>query len=802
MRRRWASCIWGWTAIAAIVSGCASHKLNDDSQGGIAYYQAMATAIETPAVTAPSDASLAQVPPPPDLRNPGPTQYWNISLLEVMQYALAHARVLQDLGGTLLRAPETIPTTYWVALQETDPQYGPEAALSAFDAQLSTSLFFQKTLQEYNNRLNGVNGFFAQQFDNFDTEITKRAVTGDQFTLRHSADYNQDNNLGNQFPGGAYDAFVEGEVRHPFLQGSGVDYNRIAGPGAQSGVYNGVIVARLKTDVSLTQFQIGLRDYVSNLENAYWDLYFAYRDLDTKIQARDEALETWRNINALHQANRRGGETDKEAQAREQYFQFEEDVQNALVGRELDGTRTYDGSTPGTFRGLPGVRTAERKLRQLMGLPPTDGRLIRPSEEPPVCYVNFDWPELASEALNQREELRQQRWVVKGRELELMASHNFLKPNLDFVGRYGMRGFGSNLLDTSRPPGNPFDNAYRSLVNGDFPEWQVGLEFSMPIGFRDAHAGVRHAELGVTQARAILREQELQVLNNLTGAVDQVGRAYLVLQTSINRAVAAKDEVKSLQAAYEADKAELFVVLDAHRRYAEALSSYYQARVEYVLAIRNVYFEKGSLLEYCNIALAEGSWPIKAYSDSAQRERLRGRSRRIDFTLRRPPVVSQGPSQSSAEKQLNTGGDSQASPATTTTSANPGLQPPSASGVHEMEMLEPPTQPPPSSGTSTRPIDRPPAQPDKTRSPTSDLPAAIRPNARQNSTILERWDQALACSWQSPAGTSGNLQRMILPQGRYSEKPASSAEPSEATLLPAGFEIHDEDSPDLVFRSP
>ncbi len=689
MKQRAAYLIWGCLALAATVPGCASHKLPDDPQGGIIHYQEMATQIEVPAVPEPSDSSLAKMPPPPDVRNPGPVQYCDMSLLQVVQYAMAHARVMQDLGGTLLRAPETVPTTYWMAIQETDPQYGPEAALSAFDAQLASSVIFQKTQQEYNNQQIGTNGFFSQEYDNFDTHITKRAVTGDQFTLRHMVDFDNDNNIGNQIKGGTWDVTVEAEVRHPFLQGSGVDFNRIAGPGARPGVFNGVLVARLRTDVSLTDFQIGLRDFVSNLENAYWDLYFAYRDLDTKIKARDEALDTWRNINALHQFNRRGGETDKEAQAREQYFQFEEDVQNALVGRELDGTRTYDGSAPGTFRGLPGVHTAERKLRLLMGLPPTDGRLIRPSDEPPVCNVTFDWAELSCQALSQREELRRQRWIVKSRELELAASQNFLRPNLDFVGRYGMRGFGRDLLDTNRAPGDNFSSAYRSLVDGDYPEWQAGLEFSMPIGFRDAHAGVRNAELRLTQARAILREQELQVLNNLTGAVDQVGRAFLVLQTSINRAVAARDQLKALRLAYEDDKAELFVVLDAHRRYAEAMSGYYQARVEYALAVRNVHFEKGSLLEYCDIALAEGPWPMKAYFDAAQRERLRGRSRRIDFTLRRPPVVSQGPAPTEAENHPPGGDAAQANAARTQDSGNPDLKPPSAPGLHDTEPLAP-----------------------------------------------------------------------------------------------------------------
>ena len=36
----------------------------------------------------------------------------------------------------------------------------------------------------------------------------------------------------------------------------------------------------------LTEFELGVRNLISNVENAYWDLYFAYRDLHAKIVAR------------------------------------------------------------------------------------------------------------------------------------------------------------------------------------------------------------------------------------------------------------------------------------------------------------------------------------------------------------------------------------------------------------------------------------------------------------------------------------------------------------------------------------
>jgi len=79
------------------------------------------------------------------------------------------------------------------------------------------------------------------------------------------------------------------------------------------GVYNGVLIARVRTDVSLADFEIGIRNLLSNVENAYWDLSYAYRDLDTKVRARDTALESWRRVHALYRTGRRGGEAEKEA---------------------------------------------------------------------------------------------------------------------------------------------------------------------------------------------------------------------------------------------------------------------------------------------------------------------------------------------------------------------------------------------------------------------------------------------------------------------------------------------------------
>jgi len=637
----------GLLTIAAItVSGCSWQKPNFDfSEDDLAHYDTVATEVEYADVTTPCDNDLLGSLPPHTILEDSEIQYMDLPLQDAIHLALTHSKVLRDLGATVLRVPESLPTSYAAAIQESDPQFGVEAALSAFDAEFSSSLFFEKNDRRMNNLSLGDSGLFQQDYDVFQAQITKQAATGSQFTLRKNVDFDQNSSLANEFPN-AWNVNLEAEARHPLLQRGGLKFNRIAGPDGNPGVINGVLIARIRTDISLAEFELELRNFLANVENAYWDLYFAYRDLDAKIDARNKSLETWRSIRANLWSGRTGHESDKEAQAREQFFRFEEDVQNALTGRQLEGTRTNNGSGPGTFRGSPGVQVHERRLRLLIGLPLNGDCLIRPADEPATAPVAFDWQAITSEVLLRRAELRRQRWQVKKHEMELIASKNFLLPNLDLVGRYRLRGFGHKLLNSDGSGLGEFDNAYQDLTSGNYQEWLLGAEFSVPLGFRRGHASVRNAELRLARARAVLREQERQVIHDLSNAVAETDRAYAIMKTSYNRNVAAQDQLNILENDFKNNpigkRPEFFVVLDAQRRAADAEIRYYQAQVEYMLAVRNVHFEKGSLLDYCGVAMSEGPWCSKAYLDAAKLEQRRGRPRPINYHINNPPVVSQG----------------------------------------------------------------------------------------------------------------------------------------------------------------
>ena len=617
-------------------------------------YEAVASEIEYPAESdatlAATDASVAS-PQPWTLSTQGTPEYWDVTLEQAIQIALSNSRVLRDLGGAVVRSPGTTRTALDPAVVETDPRFGIEAALSEFDAQFLTSMFWEKNDRALNNEFFGGGTRLLQQDAGvFQAAITKRAATGSRFTIRHNVDYDANNAPGNLFAS-AWNTNVEMEIRHPVLQGGGTQYNRIAGLNETPGVYNGVLIARLNTDVALTEFETAVRDLVSNVENAYWDLYAGYRTLDARVAARDGSLDTWRKIYSLNQVDRVGGEAEKEAQAREQFYRFQQDVQNALSGEPLEMTRNWNGLPGGTFRTTGGVLMAERRLRLMMGLSPSDGRLLRPADEPVIAQVAFDWEQVKTDATTRRSELRRQKWQIRRRELELIASKNRLMPQLDGVARYRWRGFGDDLFNINDPALPRFNSAYDDLTSGDFQEWQLGFELAVPIGFRHAHAATRNAELLLARERAVLQEQQREIVHEAADAIAEMDRAYAVLQSNYNRVLASRDQLGAFEAKETSgETVALDLVLDAQRRVADTAAEYAHNRARYAVATKNVHFVKGTLLDHDGVFLAEGAWPEAAHERASELEALRMRPRTLNYASSLAPVVSRGPYAQSAEE--------------------------------------------------------------------------------------------------------------------------------------------------------
>jgi outer membrane protein TolC len=588
------------------------------------HYLDKATKIEFPNVDLPSLPEVCQTTAPLTLDNPDPAAMWDVTLEEAIQMALKNSKVIRTLSGVgfsqagvsgvpsaLLQSPGSVRTVYDPALAESDPRTGPEAALSAFDAQLNMGSRWTKsdTPYRYGNGTAGVQGDVGQ----FDIGISKYAATGTQFYINHVDQYNV---------GGAgstpvtWSSYLEGGFRHRLLQGGGVEFNRIAGPTGTPGMYSGVAVARINTDMALSDFEMATRNLVADVERVYWNLYYAYRRLDSVRAGRDAALQTWRQTKTHADVGSARGRAYQLAQAEQNYFTFRQ--QTELAQNNL-------------FK-------AESAMRYILGLTVSDGRLIRPIDDPITAPIQLDWHNVQCEALFRSPELRKLKWTVKQRELELTASKNFLLPQLDLDAGYRISGAGKDLL----VPDNSRSNAYGSLTGGNYTGWSVGLTASAPFGWRRELAGVRNAKLNLTKHIALLHEQEVELTHQLADSFREISSAYQQMQTTYASYLAATEEVRAVQNAYEAETITLDQLLQAHRRRSEAETGYYSSVVDYNLSIMTLHYRKGSLLEFNNVCLSEGEWPAKAYFDAKRRARERDAGHYFNYGYTLPGIVSRG----------------------------------------------------------------------------------------------------------------------------------------------------------------
>jgi len=531
----------------------------------------------------------------------------NMTLDEVVQIALANSTVLRGFGGRVVESPALAKTIYGPTVRATNPDRGVEAALSAFDAQFSSDFLFEDNHELLNNRILGLGvNDFRQTLYRSETSLSKRTATGTEFTLRNNITGDRNSSTSNLTRGRGWNWELESEIRQPLLLGRGLEFNQIAGPRSTVGSYRGVMIARLNSDVSVTELQMGLRDYLSNVQNAYWDLYFAYENLRVKTKARDRCLDTLKNLEQLQKSSVVGAEKDKVAQAKEQYFRFEEEVQNALAGRLLVGTQIFNGSGGGTFQGVGGIYACERRLRMIIGTEINDGRLIYTTSEPSTAPINYDWNEVVSNALMRRTELRAQQLRVEKRRLELVASRAFTKPRLDAIGAYRYRGLGDRIYGTRVVSADTGDVFYTPTH-----EWWAGLSLAYPVGQRLANSAVRNAQLELSREQALLDEVERRVMFGISNAKGECARAQEILGLATLRSEAAEDQYETLtDPEYrEKSKFDYNILLDSERRRAEADDNYLRAKIQHALAIKNLNFEMGTLLEALNIHLAAGDWP-------------------------------------------------------------------------------------------------------------------------------------------------------------------------------------------------
>ncbi|WZO97928.1 TolC family protein [Isosphaeraceae bacterium EP7] len=574
---------------------------------------------------------LPKVAKPRTTNDPEAEELWPMSLEEAIRIGLDNSEVIRviSLGaqGIPVSGFEPTPlnngagagvasslgagqlqTVYDPAIQETQIAQ----ALSTFDAQLSTNLFYGKSFTPLNNGIAAgtISAgarypiLFQQDTGQLQSTLQKRTATGSVLQIQHNINFAYTNSPINVYPS-AYTTNTQLQITQPLLGGtaqnpSGLEANRAP-----------IVIARLNADAAVWRFKAEVMAHVRSIEQQYWALSQQHVQLWSREAAVTLGEEILRREQAELEVGR--GTIANVAEARQQLEQFRLNLVTA----------TSD------------VITTERQLRNILGLPPADNRRIIPVTPPNEARVEPDWESSLAQMISFQPDIVTQQLVVRLSELQLLLARNQLLPVLNLNALYQFNGLGQSLsksegvmTGSSLKAIDPRISALQRAAGlpaqpgnyNNFETWQVGLTFQMPLGFRGPLANTRSAQYSLLRQRAYLQQIVHQTTHSLARFFLEVDANYKQFRTARNVREAAAERLDAQRAFYEEGRILIDRYLDAVSQYANAVATEAQYKTSYNTSIVALEEAKGTLLAYNNIAVAEGPYPRRAYQQARDQQ--------------------------------------------------------------------------------------------------------------------------------------------------------------------------------------
>lgn len=493
-----------------------------------------------------------------------------------------------------------------------------ERSLSKFDARWITSMSWSKQDQATLN--------LQQSFSNgdaaaFSTTLAKPLPTGGVAGITTSFNYQKLSDPPAASTGfvtlsTSYTPRVQFVFEQPLLQAFGVEANQLLNthPGSQliqgfrstGAGTEGILISRVRADQAREQFNDRMNSLLVNVEIAYWNLYAAYYNL----YAREEGLKSAFSALDFNRPRVESGVEEPQLlpQLEQQYWSFYSQVIEAR-GQVLEADRA--------FRGLLGMRS-------------DDGTIFTPSDDPLKAPMRVDFRAAYEEGLQYRPEVILARQDLKVSQLNLRGQRISRMPDLRLFSSYDVNGLGGRLTGEN--------SALDSLSDNRFNSWQVGLRLDVPLGFRDANALVRQAQLNLWRSWYTLSDAERKVFEALVQSRRQADQAYLSIDANRKVRLAAEKRVDLIRQRIVAGQfqggAAYVQLTQAQQDLANATAAEFRAVAEYNSALARIEHSKGTIQRYNNISVADG--PLPAFVQKKAADHFR--ERQVGLKLREHPA--------------------------------------------------------------------------------------------------------------------------------------------------------------------
>ncbi len=493
---------------------------------------------------------IPKTPAPPTVSSMADLPLRPISLDEAIRTALANAEVVRIFTG--LSASSSGRTIYDTAIINN----GIDEAHAEFDPIFQAQNSFNRTESPVFDSGLGVIEAIRSDNYNLNASITKKTLTGATLnagvtttprTLRPGIFA-----LNPQTRSSA-----ELSLTQPLLQGGGWRVNMAP-----------IILARIDTERSYFQSKDSLQELVRGTIDSYWGLVFAR----TNLWAREQQFEQ-----AQFAFNRTAA-------------RFENEIANggdvALTKVALADFRSA------LISARANLLQREAGFRNLLGFPPYDTHQLVPTSPPTRERLEMDWESLLVMAEQYRPDLIELKLILEADEQRLLQSRNRVRPNLDAVALYRWNGLeGEMPVVSSRP--------------GQFTDWTLAINFSVPLGLRRERGLLRRQELLISRDRANLEQGLHAASHSIAANLRNLAQFYEQYQAFKETRAAATTNLEVQTARYEVKLENFLIVFQAIISWGNAVSNEASSLVQYNIELANLERQTGTILESHGVRMAE-----------------------------------------------------------------------------------------------------------------------------------------------------------------------------------------------------
>jgi outer membrane protein TolC len=373
------------------------------------------------------------------------------------------------------------------------------------------------------------------------------------------------------------------DIRQPLLQGRHIDPARRA-----------LRVSAVDRERSVHALARTVNETVAAVERAYWTL----------VAARDQVGVRQRAI-ALAEQQRTDTLARLEAGAAAEADLAQPDAEIARRRGEL-------------FSAEEAAMRAEQALKVLLLPTPDDpwwDRHLEPSDAPEGTTALPEPADAVARALAQRPEVAEFATALARADIVIEAARDRLRPSLDLVGTYALRGLAGDRNDNLLPPfptpitvpedlDGALGQSYLNLAAHRYLDAAIGVSMGVPIGNRVAHADLAAAEITRRQAVLALDQLRTRIAAEVRNAIVGVSTAAQRVEAARAGRAAAVVQLQAERDRYEAGLTTDFFVLTRQNDLAQAEVAEATALADYRKAVTELSRATGSLAADRRIAIA------------------------------------------------------------------------------------------------------------------------------------------------------------------------------------------------------